>query len=311
MPIQWLCDGTAKQTGPFTVESTCGAGQSCVGGTCVDSKVDSSKLPSYSAPDVFGGGTGAGDGACFDTLGCFAKGSSVALTADGGCSIAKPEGGGDVSIGLVKAPGTDGICGPEACIIPLDADGEGGWTEQNGLIVLPQAVCDKVGSGDVKALAVTTACAQKTSALPPCGAWSSVTTTPATTDAGAPSADAGGGGGGFSCPTFTGDTTACLPVAVAGAPACPTDGPAACTVIVGDTVVTTCATPSTLPSDVGKQGYPCNTQADCNDGFYCPGANKNCSAYCCTTADCAAAGPGLSCATVTVGTATIGVCQGT
>jgi hypothetical protein len=39
---------------------------------------------------------------------------------------------------------------------------------------------------------------------------------------------------------------------------------------------------------VGQQGYPCNTQYGCADGFICNSAGSTgvCGAFCCNNADC-------------------------
>jgi hypothetical protein len=78
-------------------------------------------------------------------------------------------------------------------LVPLDADPDTGWTTVGNNIQLPTAVCDRLKSGDAKAVAVTTACPSKTASLPPCGDWSSVTAEQATIDAGAPLPVAAGG----------------------------------------------------------------------------------------------------------------------
>jgi alpha-tubulin suppressor-like RCC1 family protein len=186
MPIQWLCDGQAKEPEPGQVESTCPEGQTCVAGTCQDQAVDSATLPPYSPGEVFGGGTGAGDGVCLDTVTCFAKGAAAVVDLSS-CSIAMPENStAGINIALVRPPNTEGICGPDACLIPLDANSDAGWREQGSHIVLPAVVCKRLQDGMVTAVAVTTACPTKTESVPTCGPWSSVSDPGATFDAGAP-----------------------------------------------------------------------------------------------------------------------------
>ena len=197
MPIQWLCDGMAIETAPRQVDTTCPEGRTCIAGSCEPSEIDSETLPDYEPEAVFGGGDGTGSGSCFDTVACFASGTSASV--DGECSITLPMGGEfEPSVAIVTPPGSDGICGSSVCLVPLDAGSEAGWTlRDDGRAQLPLAVCDRLGTGQALGVAVTTACPQKTDELPTCGPWSSVEAA-ATFDASAPAnitiPDAGGSG---------------------------------------------------------------------------------------------------------------------
>jgi DNA-binding beta-propeller fold protein YncE len=176
MPVQWLCDGTAVDAGDGSgdVVSTCGAGKTCVAGSCVSTEVDSSELPDYDEEDVFGGGSGDGDGSCFDTAQCM-RGATLLERIEGAACVFTliP---GELSISL-QTEG-DGICGPAGCFIPLDAGSESGWTDNgDGTATFPQAVCDKLAADPpqiVGVAAVLTAegCPQKDETLPTCGPWS-------------------------------------------------------------------------------------------------------------------------------------------
>lgn len=174
MPVQWLCDGTAVDAGDGSgnVTSTCGPGKTCVAGSCVSSEVDSSELPDYDEEDVFGGGSGDGDGSCFDTAQCMR--GAVLLERVEGATCAFVLAGSDASIAL-QTEG-DGICGPAGCFIPLDAGSASGWTDNgDGTATFPQAVCDKLAAAAIVGVAsatITEGCPQKDETLPTCGPWS-------------------------------------------------------------------------------------------------------------------------------------------
>ncbi len=180
MPVQWLCDGSAipslDEDGLPDATSTCPGGQTCIAGTCTTNTVDSATLPAYSAKNVFGGGTGDGDGSCFNTAPCFAAPTTAAVDTTA-CTITAT---GAVNVALAVA--SDGICGSNGCFVPLDANSADGWQPVSGspgTLRLPAALCGPMGkitSGDVLAVVtspVTTACALKGESLPTCGPWSS------------------------------------------------------------------------------------------------------------------------------------------
>jgi hypothetical protein len=170
LPVQWLCDGSAIVDESGQVKSACGEGLTCVAGSCVPVEVDSSELPDYEEESIFGGGTGDGDGACFDTANCM-RGFSLAPLIDGSCAASV---GGNVNI-AIQTQG-DGICGPAGCFIQLDANSEAGWKRSDdSTIALPQGFCDKLATGEIVGIAatpVTDACPLKDETLPTCGPWS-------------------------------------------------------------------------------------------------------------------------------------------
>ncbi len=201
--LEWLCVGTADVDATGYVAGLCPEGTTCIGGQCVDWSVGSAALPAYEESAVFGGGTAAGDGACFDTSGCFAAGTLVA--PDANCTIPAPATG-EPNVAIVTKDGR-GICSGGACLVPLDGDAVTGFTREGARLKLPSAVCStaKTCSGCKDrslpvGVALTTSCATKLPGLPTCGPWSAVkhpattgASAPAgvsTTDAGAPS-DAG------------------------------------------------------------------------------------------------------------------------
>jgi hypothetical protein len=195
MPVQWLCDGMVQAVGGndggLTYQSTCGAGATCRAGQCVDSTVDSTTLTTYASQGVFGGSSapaskGRTDGSCFDTIACMVSGTVE--VPDDQCTVDAPSGGAGINVALRVA--NDGICDTTGttCFVPLDDDPTDGWSLQNGRVALPAAVCDKLRTGLVVGVVVSTACATKTQSDPPCGAWSSVTQSPDA--AGTPGLDA-------------------------------------------------------------------------------------------------------------------------
>jgi hypothetical protein len=182
MPVQWLCDGTAQAmpdgNGGTTLGSSCGPDAACQAGRCVPTQVPSSTLPPYQPELVFGGATppsakGQTAGTCFDTLPCMISGTVE--TPDDQCTVEMPAGGAGVNVALRVANG--GICDTTGttCFVPLDGESSEGWTSQNGRVALPPAVCDKLRTGLVAGVVVSTACPTKTEGVPPCGPWSSVT----------------------------------------------------------------------------------------------------------------------------------------
>ena len=172
MPVQFLCNGLAK-IDPATMRpmSTCPEGNTCVAGECVKARVDEPTLVNYTAAEVFGGGSGAGDGVCFDTAKCFAGAAEVIPDANG-CTI--PSGATNVALKLAKGGAIKGICDDSGsnCYVPLDKGPEG-WKDVGGKIKLPNVVCALVTS-KTASVVVSTGCDTKTEKSPTCGPWSSV-----------------------------------------------------------------------------------------------------------------------------------------
>ncbi len=224
MPIQWLCDGTATmRTTPGVdgrptdeLASTCPDGSTCMAGACKQSAVPEPQLPDFTLEAEYGGASTPALGTCFDTLSCMRAGSLVQPDAD--CTVPKPAGSDTLNVALRVPNG--GICDATGltCFVPLNGDSVEGWSlNANGdRIQLPTPACDKLTAGQVTGIYVSSACATKTEAVPPCGDWSSVHGTTS-----APSADVA------SSPPPTATKFASLVTAGGGAaPCCPllTDG---------------------------------------------------------------------------------------
>ncbi len=188
--LEWSCIGTADVDMTGYVAGLCPEGTTCIAGACVAWSVDSSTLPVYDERAVFGGGTAAGEGTCFDTSACFAAGAIAA--PDNSCTVAAPPGD-TPNVAIVTHDGR-GICSGGVCLVPLDQDAGDGFTIVGSRIQLPKSVCDpqtKICPG-CKArplplgIAVTASCPSKKPSVPTCGPWSAIKRA-ATVNAGAPS----------------------------------------------------------------------------------------------------------------------------
>jgi len=196
MPVQWLCDGSAQAVaqpdGSISYQSTCGPNATCKAGQCVVSQVPQSNLEEYQPQAIFGGGSappanGTTAGTCFDTVPCMVSGTIE--SPDSQCTLAIPGGVGGANVNIALRVANDGICDTTGttCFVPLDGNSTEGWTEQSGRVALPSAVCDKLRTGLIAGVVVSTTCATKTLSDPPCGSWSSVAPV---ADASVPVADA-------------------------------------------------------------------------------------------------------------------------
>lgn len=189
VPIEFLCEGGAAAerdpmgqvkrdgAGRVVITDSCPEGLTCAAGTCVPEEIPSETLPDYDVRDIFGGGTGIGDGSCFDTAQCLEEAAPAELdlaTFAADPLTCRAAGGGDINVALsTQGPG---MCGTSGCFIALDAESDSGWKASDpGFITLPPAVCEQVATG--KLLGVVTApvgaCPQKRVSLPTCGPWSS------------------------------------------------------------------------------------------------------------------------------------------
>lgn len=179
--LDWLCRASAKLETDLYVEGNCPEGTTCVAGTCRDWAVNTAALPTFTEQDVFGGGTSRGDGQCFDTLACFDGGHTVALDAD--CTF--PFNGDSLHLNVALAPpsGRGGICAGATCLVPLDADTEGGFHASGGRVRIPPKVCELLNASPkgLRGVVVSESCGAKTPSVPTCGPWSAITTQRGTT----------------------------------------------------------------------------------------------------------------------------------
>lgn len=179
MPVQWLCDESARQVTTMenganvtrTLSSCQEEGFSCQNGACVPNLVKAETLPDYEPEQVFGGASDPSHGSCFDTLSCMAGG--VVVEPDASCSLELPSSE-QVNVALRVA--RDGICDDTdtTCFVPLDRHQQLGWYERDGRMQLPEAACERLRERRVSAIYVSTDCPTKTPATPPCGTWTHV-----------------------------------------------------------------------------------------------------------------------------------------
>ena len=170
LPLNYLCDGTARPDGT----STCGNGLTCKQGTCRTSMVAPAELPVYSGAD---GGTGTSTvpgatGGCFDVLACFAD-AAPATIEDLTCTIPVPAGADAAHLNLaISGPfGSGGICNAKGCWVALD-QGPDGWIQDGNRLRLPEALCKPRPDGRRLTVVISTLCATKPPTAPPCGEWS-------------------------------------------------------------------------------------------------------------------------------------------
>ncbi len=176
MPIQWLCDGQVKEDGQL-YRSDCDEDYTCVGGVCKSALVDETQLPDYAPARVFGGGTPAGGGECFDTAQCFSGLEPAPLDLET-CQVEVP-GSGPPNVAVLLPPGSDGNCGMDGCLIPLEQSQLSGFHPvDSDTLQLPDQVCAKVQDESALGVVVSTRCDSKLPNVPTCGPWSLVGTDP-------------------------------------------------------------------------------------------------------------------------------------
>jgi hypothetical protein len=142
MPLNWLCSDANSLGG-------CSEGETCQAGTCVDARIDSTKLPDYR--------TGSAE-VCLDVATCVReRGERVPPYRDetGECVITGTRLGesADVTIALVvdkDSVGSYGFCEELAneCYVMLSRDDREGFrvttTGATPTVTLPSAVCEAV-----------------------------------------------------------------------------------------------------------------------------------------------------------------------
>jgi hypothetical protein len=130
MPIQWLCsDQVDTSTGKPLSE--CDPGSTCISGECKPNRIEVTRLETFDEARIFGGGSSAGDGQCFQTLECLDDPAALTIQPvmhNGDCTVTWPSNDPKLNLGLLLPPGGDGICNDERCYVPLDGRTPNGWT---------------------------------------------------------------------------------------------------------------------------------------------------------------------------------------
>lgn len=176
MPIQWLCESEVTSDGK---QSACLADSSkgdktCNLGLCEDLAVAESQFEEYDPETLYGGYESsleaARAGACFDVIRCFDGSERIQVDRDT-CSFKRPSGMKTPNVGLVVD--NDGHCNEVTgtCYIALEKSKAYGWTEVDGTIKLPPAVCSRLDNGKVLAVVATGSCDTKLFNTPTCGPW--------------------------------------------------------------------------------------------------------------------------------------------
>jgi hypothetical protein len=137
-----------------------------------------SELPTFSEKAIFGGA----EGECFDTLAAVQGASRLKVTLGDNDSCSVDGGDPGRSLLWVKPAGSMGICGRAACFVPVDAETVDSWPTTPKDLQLPVNVCPLIGSGEIRAVLAVPKGDAKTVSTPTCGAWSSVTSKPGTTE---------------------------------------------------------------------------------------------------------------------------------
>jgi hypothetical protein len=158
IPMQWLCTGQVLQIGEGAdaeFESRCnpekGVEKACVAGGCVPVDIPEEDLPTYSPPDVFGGGQFPNDpsGECFDVQACFKLGVDLEPDLDPEsdtycqAALTVPQDF-EVNFAVKTPPGGAGVCDDDddeaPCYVVLDQSETFGWSPLEG--AEPPAVVD-------------------------------------------------------------------------------------------------------------------------------------------------------------------------
>ena len=140
-------------------------------GSCIDSHVDSSKLPDWSDTEVYGEGGTQATPNCFDVSQCFAKARPITVMDMVNCTFPLPAGanGAHWNCALATTDGTGACDASGLCLVPLETDPNEGFTVMNGnTIQMVPGVCNKIRAGAKLYADNSAACAQKIEGAPVC-----------------------------------------------------------------------------------------------------------------------------------------------
>jgi hypothetical protein len=166
--------GESELDDPFgtLAYTTCTGETTTIDGACASWIIESAALPDFVEENVFGGGTAAGGGQCFDTEKCFATGVQT-LPLDATCLIDKPPG--TFTLAVKQPLSADRTCVGDGCFIPLEPDSPEGWTTDLGKIRLSPGTCKHVlDSNGKNTIVASSLCGSKAPNAPLCGEASAV-----------------------------------------------------------------------------------------------------------------------------------------
>jgi hypothetical protein len=145
-------------------------GETSFAGSCIDSHLDSAKLPAWTETAVYGEGGTVSTPNCFDVTQCFAKAKPITNVDMTSCSFPLPQGanGSRWNCALATNDGT-GSCANGLCLVPLETDPDEGFTVMNGTTIqMVPGVCKKIMAGAKLYADNSAACAQKIEGAPVC-----------------------------------------------------------------------------------------------------------------------------------------------
>lgn len=171
LPVQFLC---ADRIGP---QNDCMPGTRCLAGECVPNTIDSTTLPDYNEPEVFGEGECVSVAVCMENA--LLHQAFTDMNDEGKCKVNLGHPIIDSSPSNIAVL-TDykGMCNSTGCYVALDAENEAGWKildADQGIIQVAQGICNNELSNIVRGVAeapVTDKCPQKVLNVPTCGPWS-------------------------------------------------------------------------------------------------------------------------------------------
>jgi hypothetical protein len=158
---------------PTMVASSCNFDQdheTSVDGVCTGAAVDSSTLPTYALPEVYGDGglqpSGAVTG-CFDVDTCFAGATPVKGVGLATCTFGLAGSAAPQNLALVTV--STGSCVAQGqCFVPLENDPTTGWSVAGSTVTMVTGVCNALKNGAQLVETTSGPCGALTASQPIC-----------------------------------------------------------------------------------------------------------------------------------------------